>query len=323
MEEKQLVSVLMSVYKEPQTLLQAAIDSILAQTYKNFEFIIILDHPELPETRKFLEKQAGLDDRIKVSVNEQNIGLAASLNRGLRLCRGEYIFRMDADDISMPTRLERQLFFCQKYQLDMAAGGVIRIDPNDRELQRDPKHSGFFGQEMAKILNYRNVMPHPTWCVKRTVYESLGGYQNIVPAEDYDFLLRAKKVFCLGLMGEAVLRYRVNPQGISRSNSYRQYVLSQLLVQYHRGRLHKDIYDVNVREQLYERYSRLCFTEEDYHHFDALKLKLFAGRQRFRILGRLMQKKAYRLLFKQFTVSYIRWKLLLRKHKGQFEDEKN
>ena len=99
------VSVIMSTYKEPIEWIQQSVDSILNQTYKNLEFIIIVDNPEYAELVSLLNDYADSDDRISVVVNNNNIGLVKSLNKALSFCTGEYVARMDADDISLPERL--------------------------------------------------------------------------------------------------------------------------------------------------------------------------------------------------------------------------
>ena len=99
------VSVIMSVYNGERYLWEA-VESILGQTFTDFEFIII-DDGSTDQTAKIL--RAIGDERVRIFFNEKNIGLAGSLNRGLGLARGEYVARMDADDISLPARLEKQV----------------------------------------------------------------------------------------------------------------------------------------------------------------------------------------------------------------------
>ena len=110
-----LLSVLMSVYKEDTRYLREAIESILNQTYTDFEFVIVGDTPLSDRERVFgvIREYALKDRRIKFFPNENNIGLTKSLNVGLSHCSGKYIARMDADDISVSTRLEKQVVFME------------------------------------------------------------------------------------------------------------------------------------------------------------------------------------------------------------------
>ena len=99
-----LFSVLMSTYNETTKELDESINSILQQTYSNFEFLIINDNPNNYELEKTLKSYK--DSRIKIIHNEENLGLVKSLNNGLKYCNGQYVARMDADDISCPSRIQ-------------------------------------------------------------------------------------------------------------------------------------------------------------------------------------------------------------------------
>lgn len=121
------VSVLMSVYSEPLEWIKQAIDSILNQTFSDFEFIIINDKPDRTELADFLELEARKDIRIKIHTNTVNLGLTKSLNVGLKLCKGKYIARMDADDISMPTRFAKQVAFMDTHPEVIVCGSRINI----------------------------------------------------------------------------------------------------------------------------------------------------------------------------------------------------
>ena len=103
--ETPLISIVMAVYNEKETELRQSIESILKQSYQNFEFIIVLDNPDNQALAAVLNEYAKEEPRIVLISNEHNLGLAPSLNRGLKASRGDYIARMDADDIAVPERL--------------------------------------------------------------------------------------------------------------------------------------------------------------------------------------------------------------------------
>ena len=119
-----LVSVLMCVYKEDSEYLSQAIESILNQSYNDFEFIIVGDSPDSDRERVFslIEEFAKRDSRIYFVQNKTNIGLPRSLNKGLKFCHGKYIARMDADDISYVNRLEEQVKFMETNPNILASG---------------------------------------------------------------------------------------------------------------------------------------------------------------------------------------------------------
>ena len=113
MTNSPLVSVVMSVFVEPEKWLRNAIDSILTQTYSNLEFLIINDNYERMLNKRVLDEYAHTDKRIRIITNQSNQGLTKSLNKGISIAQGKYIARMDADDFSLPNRIERQVAFLE------------------------------------------------------------------------------------------------------------------------------------------------------------------------------------------------------------------
>ena len=219
-----MISVIMSTYKEDERLLRESIESILNQTYKDFEYIIILDYPDNDVHKSVIEEYALKDDRIHFYINEKNMGLTDSLNRGLSLCHGEYIARMDADDISLPDRLERQMKYLEKNHYDLIGGITEMINENGsllysiKNVPTDPK-------KINKALRYSQCIAHPTWLGKKEVFEKNAGYRHMPLCEDYDFTLRAVlNGFVISNLNEPVLKYRMTSNSISRSNLFEQYL---------------------------------------------------------------------------------------------------
>jgi glycosyltransferase involved in cell wall biosynthesis len=219
-----MISVIMSTYKEDEKLLRESIESILNQTYKDFEYIIILDYPDNDVHKRVIEEYAIKDDRIHFYINEKNMGLTDSLNRGLSLCHGEYIARMDADDISLPDRLERQMEYLEKNHYDLIGGITEMINENGsllysiKSVPTDPK-------KINKALRYSQCIAHPTWLGKKEVFEKNAGYRHMPLCEDYDFTLRAVlNGFVISNLNEPVLKYRMTSNSISRSNLFEQYL---------------------------------------------------------------------------------------------------
>ena len=219
-----MISVIMSTYKEDERLLRESIESILNQTYKDFEYIIILDYPDNDVHKSVIEEYAFKDNRIHFYINEKNMGLTDSLNRGLSLCHGEYIARMDADDISLPDRLERQMKYLEKNHYDLIGGITEMINENGsllysiKNVPTDPK-------KINKALRYSQCIAHPTWLGKKEVFEKNAGYRHMPLCEDYDFTLRAVlNGFVISNLNEPVLKYRMTSNSISRSNLFEQYL---------------------------------------------------------------------------------------------------
>ena len=219
-----MISIIMSTYKEEENLLRESIESILNQTYKDFEFIIILDHPENDLHKRIIEKYSKIDNRIRFFVNEKNIGLTGSLNRGLSLAKGEYIARMDADDISLPYRLERQLEYIKKNQYDLIGDITQMIDEDGNSIYSIQKVPTDFNK-IKKALRYGQCIAHPTWLGRKEVFDYLNGYRNIPFCEDFDFTLRVVlNGFKISNLNETVLKYRMTKNSISRNNLYDQYL---------------------------------------------------------------------------------------------------
>ena len=219
-----MISIIMSTYKEEETLLRESIESILNQTFKDFEFIIILDYPDNNLHKKIIEEYSKIDNRIRFFVNEKNLGLTGSLNRGLSLAKGEYIGRMDADDISLPYRLERQLEYIKKNQYDLIGGITQMIDEEGNSIFSIQKVPTDFNK-IKKALRYGQCIAHPTWLGRKEVFDCLNGYRNIPLCEDFDFTLRVVlNGFKISNLNETVLKYRMTKNSISRNNLYDQYL---------------------------------------------------------------------------------------------------
>lgn len=233
-----MISVIMSTYKEDERLLRESIESILNQTYRDFEYIIILDYPDNDVHKSVIEEYALKDDRIHFYINEKNMGLTDSLNRGLSLCHGEYIARMDADDISLPDRLERQMKYLEKNRYDLIGGITEMINENGsllysiKSVPTDPK-------KINKALRYSQCIAHPTWLGRKEVFEKNSGYRHMPLCEDYDFTLRAVlNGFVISNLNEPVLKYRMTSNSISRSNLFEQYLyMSYITNEYKNNRI--------------------------------------------------------------------------------------
>ncbi len=224
-----MVSVIMSVYNEKEEYLHASIQSILNQTLSDLEFIIVNDNPNNTMIKKVLDKYKKSDDRVKVITNDRNIGLPRSLNEGLKYASGEYVARMDADDISDVNRLKKQLEYLNTHNLDLIGAELRRIS-SVGEIVDIRTNKSYSPNKISKLLRYDDCVAHPSWFAKRIIFIELCGYRNFYCCEDYDFLLRAlEKKKRIGICDDVLLSYRINIEGISRKNSLRQMLSSQYL----------------------------------------------------------------------------------------------
>ena len=222
-----LISVLMSTYNETTKELDESINSILQQTYSNFEFLIINDNPNNYELEKTLKSYK--DSRIKIIHNEENLGLVKSLNNGLKYCNGQYVARMDADDISCPSRIQDELLYLQNNRLDMVGSYIETIDENGKTikpLMRFPKNHN----QIVKFMRWGSCICHPTWLLKREVCLELHGYRKTPHCEDYDFILRAiAHGYNFGNISKVELSYRIRQSGVSKSHETEQFLLRDYL----------------------------------------------------------------------------------------------
>ncbi|MDK0613774.1 glycosyltransferase [Clostridium perfringens] len=247
----ELVSVIMSTYNEQEEWLRLAVESILNQTYKDIEFIIIIDNPNNSSIIQIINEYENYDNRIKVIVNEKNIGLVNSLNKGIKYSNGNYIARMDADDISDLYRIEKQMDLIKNNKdIDLLGCGIEYINENGVNIYK----SNIYGttiKSAKKSLNYSNIIAHPTWLFKKEVFNIIGGYRNIKYAEDYDFLLRSiDNGFNVVNINDVLLKYRIRNNSISRKNEYYQYCVWNLL----RSRKYNEIEKIRINTNLQQKY---------------------------------------------------------------------
>ena len=180
------VSVVMSVYNGERFLRQA-VDSILAQTFTDFEFVVV-DDGSTDGTAEILKGYT--DPRLRM-IRQENIGLIGSLNRAVDIASGEYIARMDADDISLPRRLEQQLEWLEsKPGIAVLGTQAAEIDEAGDTLRRHYYPVG--SDAIAKaLLRGATALCHGTVMFRRACFEKVGGYRRpFEHAEDYDLWLR-------------------------------------------------------------------------------------------------------------------------------------
>lgn len=231
-------SVIMATYKESIECLKQSIESIINQTYNDFEFIIILDNPDNKEHIAFINDYVCKDERIKFYINDKNMGLTNTLNRGLKLAEGKYICRMDADDISELYRMEHQKKYLDENDFDLIGGISQMIDEDGNTIYSIKKVPTNF-KKIKKCIKYNQVISHPTWFGKKEVFDKLNGYRNMPLCEDYDFTLRAiLQGFKISNVNECVLKYRMTKDSISRSNLFEQYLFARYITkQYSEGKV--------------------------------------------------------------------------------------
>ena len=246
--EKGLVSVIMSNYNTPEEYLRASIESILEQTYRNFEFIII-DDCSTDDSLSIIESYD--DSRIVIIRNEQNLGITKSLNKGLAVAKGEFIARMDADDVAFRNRFEKQVDFLKANPNFIVCGTGVEIIGDC-----ESKHSNKFicrnipERESFRIHllfgNYPNIV-HPTAMFNHgLLLKNNIRYNERYPlAQDYRMWVSCSEVAECANLPETLLFYRVHGKAVSTDRKELQKNITIQIMQEQLSKLNLNITDEN------------------------------------------------------------------------------
>ncbi|MFW5642330.1 MAG: glycosyltransferase [Roseicyclus sp.] len=200
------VSVLMGAYNA-ERFLREALDDLLAQTMADFELVVV-DDGSTDATSSILEDYARRDGRIVLLRNGRNLGLPASLNRGLARCRADIVARADADDRYMPDRLARQLAFLEAHpEVGLMSCAVEKIDEQGRSLfvNRFPTKDG----EIRMRELFVNCFSHPGVMFRRRLVEEVGGYdETLLSSQDADLWQRLRRRTVAANLDAPLVRYR-------------------------------------------------------------------------------------------------------------------
>lgn len=200
------VTVLMPVYNA-EGFVEGAIESILNQSFADFEFLIINDG-STDSTPDIITRYALHDSRIIIEHNPGNLQIAETLNRGLRLAKSPLIARMDADDISLPDRLAKQLDYMERHKDVVVCGSAVSIIGKPDEVWLPP----LTDDAIRAKLFFESCLYHPTVIYRRDIIlRELGGYgPDTVPAEDFDLWMRLSAIPAVQFanLPDVLLRYR-------------------------------------------------------------------------------------------------------------------
>lgn len=223
-----LISVLMPV-RNGEAFVRDAIESILHQTYSHFELIIVDDGST--DNTNFIIKSYS-DVRIKL-LKTTGIGLVAALNLALSYATGEYIARMDADDISLANRFKEQInIFEKNSDIGVVCSDVILIDENNLHIgfEKDVIKTS---SNLVRALSFKSsIKPiiHPSVMIRSNLLRDVNGYRNYKSAEDRDLWLRLSKITKFYRISSPLLKYRKNENGVSVNNTCEQKANAMLAV---------------------------------------------------------------------------------------------
>ena len=211
-----MISVILSTFNNEEYL-ESAIKSILNQTYTNFEFIVI-DDASNDETGKILNRYKKIDTRIKVFRNIKNLGLTKSLNIAIKNATGEFLARMDDDDISISDRFESQLAEFKKNPKLMVLGGSIkRIDEKNDYLDNTLINFSNNFSDTKFVSKYFNPIAHPTAMIRKELFNHIELYdERYRSSQDFDLWKRViEKNFQIYSLKKHVLNYRIHNSSVS------------------------------------------------------------------------------------------------------------
>lgn len=215
------VTVLMSTYNRENYICEA-IESILAQTFQDFEFLIINDGSVDRSREIILSYQ---DPRIRLVENEQNIGIPRSLNKGLSLAQGELIARLDSDDLSEPERLARQVAFLEAHpEIAMVGSAYQEVDQEGNLLETYRLPCDATGIRWG-LLFYTPFLSSSVM-FRRAILQTVGLYNENFPyAQDHELWVRIAKSSPVANLDESLVKYRVHPSSVTLFHETRQYDL--------------------------------------------------------------------------------------------------
>ena len=210
------VSVVLPV-RDGERFVREAVESVLAQTYADLELIVVDDGSADGTAAALAEFR---DERLRV-LRQEPSGLVAALRRGVAEACAPLVARMDADDVSEPTRLERQVELLERRpRVGMVATWTAVIDEEGRELRREVLPAAH--EDLSRRLLLRNPFQHGSVVVRRDALEAAGGYRDDYGAnEDYDLWRRLARSWELACVPEALYRYRVHAGAVTQTDPER------------------------------------------------------------------------------------------------------
>ena len=240
---KILISVVMPVYNA-EKYLPMAIESILKQSFRDFEFIII-DDGSNDGSSDIIRKYEKEDARIRV-FKQKNLGLVKTLNRGIKLSRAKYIARMDADDVSFSDRLKLQYDYLNLHSKVGLIGGQVNFINENGEVVNEILPRPIDDYDIKMISGYRTALAHTAVMYRKSLINKVGQYEaDKFLAEDHDLWCRIAKVTELHNLPQIVASYRILQEGVSGNNGKKQNIITEEISKKWRGYYEnmKDLYN--------------------------------------------------------------------------------
>lgn len=307
-KQQPLVSVIMAAFATNQEYFQESVESILNQSYENFEFLLV-DDGLTEQNREYLKLLN--DQRLKVLENESNIGQSRSVNRALEKAHGKYVVRMDADDIAVPTRLEDQVSFMEEHSELIAAGAQVQYLGGSKIRPRKLTEN-----EIRTWLLFKNVLIHPTMILRRDLLDKNGiKYDpDLLYAQDYMLWVDLCESGNVALQEKIVLLYRIHENQITNTKKQAQthfanYARLKYLTRYRSNVTYSE-------SELIGEIANASLTAHWSRYDDVINLLLDAEVARcqninYQIIKKIMYlnivKSVVCILWKSHRLSYLNW----------------
>ena len=223
----------LTVVRNGERYLPETIDSIRNQTFADWEYIIVDDN-STDGTVAIIQEYQEQDKRIILIQLNKNIGPYAAANVGLNHATGKYIVRTDGDDVSLPYRIEKQLYFIKSNsKIRACASFAQRIDENSEELTNRIVKSTLYPGSIKWYLFLRCPLVHSTACVEKQIFDEMGGYDPSCAAQDYRMWCYLARRGIVAQIPEILVNFRLTPTGISLTKQKSQKEFGNIIAQDH------------------------------------------------------------------------------------------
>ena len=279
------VSVLTPIYNTNPAHLREMIESILTQTFTDFEFLILNDSPNNTEIEKIVLEYAKQDNRVKYAKNEHNMGITPSRNKLVKMARGEYLAIFDHDDISVPTRLEKEVAYLDAHPHIGVVSGWLEYFGDDNKVLKNPEHD----LKIKVFMTQYCTVAHTAAMIRKSVLvdNNIEYEEFYTPAEDYRLWARLMQVTHFYNFQEVLVKYRWN--NVNASVKYEDAI-----------KMHGEMIALDIRNN-FPAYWELFNKRPDANR-TLFRLRLFG------IIPLLKIKNNWVLLFECIPVCKIKWK---------------
>ena len=281
------VSVVLTTYNRSEYL-NEAIESILNQTYKNIEFIIIVEYSNNQDTIiKNINKYN--DTRIKIIINEKKLGLALSLNEGIKKASGKYIARMDDDDVSLPDRIEKQVKYLEDHPDTAILGCNVQNFGNLNNIDKKPSSY----EEIKVNMLFETPLFHPTVIFRRdSLLKEKLLYTSEYSTEDFDLWARAINKVKIENLNDVLLKYRISNSNLTLNNQELNWNSHNTILK----NLYKEIFNISFSlkeiELLRRSFNGWIIHPQDYFHYLKVKKELIEKNKIIKYCDEKLLKKS-------------------------------